>query len=79
MGDYRHVEALLQSFVDKGLTNCSCSVIHRGETVYEGYFGYANPTENRPVGPETIFRIYSMTKVITCTVALMLYERGLFC
>ncbi|CAN7741678.1 serine hydrolase [Paenibacillus sp. LjRoot153] len=78
MGDYRHVEALLQSFVDKGLTNCSCSVIHRGETVYEGYFGYANPTENRPVGPETIFRIYSMTKVITCTVALMLYERGLF-
>lgn len=78
MENYRHVEALLQSFVDKGLTSCACSVVHRGETVYEGYFGYANPAENRPVGPETIFRIYSMTKVITCTAALMLYERGLF-
>jgi CubicO group peptidase (beta-lactamase class C family) len=30
------------------------------------------------ISADTIYRIHSMTKVITCTAALMLYERGLY-
>jgi CubicO group peptidase (beta-lactamase class C family) len=33
---------------------------------------------NRPVGVDTLFRIYSMTKPITSVAAMMLYEEGAF-
>ena len=46
--------------------------------MYEGYFGHADLETQKPIAPDTIYRIYSMTKVITCTAALMLYERGLY-
>ncbi|MDI4646363.1 serine hydrolase domain-containing protein [Cohnella hashimotonis] len=75
---FRHVDALLKRFVDQGLPGCSCSVVRRGETVYEGFAGYADLATRRPIGPDTIFRLFSMTKVITCTAALMLYERGFY-
>lgn len=78
MINFRHIDTLLQKFVDSGLPGCSCSVVHRGATVYEGYAGYADLSEKRPIGPDTIFRLYSMSKVITCTAASMLYERGLY-
>lgn len=67
---------MLQRFVDNGLAGCACSVVHRGKTIYEGYYGYADLEVQRPIGPDTIYRLYSMTKVITCTAALILFERG---
>ena len=69
---------LLKSFVEKGPAGCACSVIHRGETVFEEYVGLADRKTKREITEDTIYRIYSMTKVVTCTAALMLYERGLF-
>jgi CubicO group peptidase (beta-lactamase class C family) len=33
---------------------------------------------NKPMQPDTIFRIYSMTKPITCVALMMLYEQGRF-
>ena len=78
MGNFHHVDALLQHIANDSVAGCACSVIHRGEKIYEGYFGYADLEEKRPIGSNTIYRLYSMTKVITCTAALMLYERGLY-
>lgn len=49
-----------------------------GETLYQGYFGYADLEEKRPVSDDTVFRLFSMTKVIICTAAMMLFERGKF-
>lgn len=69
---------LLRSFVEKGPAGAACSVARGGEILYEEYFGSADLEGNKPIAPDTIYRIYSMTKVITCTAALMLYERGLF-
>ncbi len=34
--------------------------------------------KNRPMQKDTIFRIYSMTKPITSTAVMMLYEEGRF-
>jgi len=77
MRSFQHVDALLQKFVDeKKVAGCACSVLHRGEKIYEGYFGYANIEEKRPIQEDTIYRLFSMSKVITCTAALILYERG---
>jgi len=46
-----------------------------------GYFkaiGQANRETGQPMAPDTIFRIYSMSKPITSVALMMLYEEGLF-
>ena len=69
---------LLRHFTETGPAGCALQVAQRGRTLYEGYAGLACLEEQRPIGPDTIYRIYSMSKIVTCTAALMLYERGLF-
>jgi CubicO group peptidase (beta-lactamase class C family) len=78
MDKFANLNSLLNSFVKKGPAGCSCLVSRRGETLYEGYFGYADLENKIHISSDTIYRIYSMSKVVTCTAALMLYERGLF-
>lgn len=72
------MDALLEQFVAEGTPGCSCSVARYGETIYEGAFGVRNLQTGDPMTLDTLFRMYSMTKVITCTAALMLFERGRF-
>lgn len=78
MSDFTDLTQLLQQFVKNGPAGCACAVARDGKTLYEGYFGYADLEEKRPVAEDTVFRLYSMTKVIICTAAMMLYERGKF-
>lgn len=78
MNRFERLTPLLKSFVDKGPAGCACSVWRNGEELYNGYEGYADLETKTPITEETIYRIYSMSKVITCVAALMLYERGLY-
>jgi methyl acetate hydrolase len=50
----------------------------RKGVIYEGAFGVADIAEARPLKIDSIFRIASMTKAITCTAALQLLEQGKF-
>ncbi len=72
----QRLDNLLESFIEKGPRGCSCSVVHRGKEVYSGCFGYSDAESKTPLTRENIFRIYSMSKVITCTAALKLFEEG---
>lgn len=67
---------LLKSIIEKGPAGCACTVVRRGEVIYQGTLGYANVEHKKMIDPDTIYRIYSMTKVVTCVAALMLYEKG---
>ncbi|MBB6733993.1 serine hydrolase domain-containing protein [Cohnella zeiphila] len=79
MNRYERLTPLLKRFMEQGgPAGCACTVMRRGEVVYNENFGYANVEKKIPIAPDTLYRIYSMTKVITCTAALMLYERGLY-
>lgn len=69
---------LLKSIMEKGPTGCACTVVQRGEVIYKETLGYADLEKKKAITPDTIYRIYSMTKVITCVAALMLYEKGLY-
>ncbi|SDY25673.1 CubicO group peptidase, beta-lactamase class C family [Evansella caseinilytica] len=69
---------LLQHFVENGPAGCALAITHQGERVFEDYVGLADIDSGRKIAEDTIYRIYSMTKVVTCTAALMLYERGLY-
>ena len=76
--DFTKVTEFLETQKDKGIAGCSCMIFKDDEKVYEHYTGYADIEKQIPVTADTLFRIYSMTKVIVCTAALQLYERGLY-
>lgn len=78
MEDFSGLTPLLKHFVDHGPAGCACSVSLEGEQMYENYVGYADLESKKPIVKDSIYRLYSMSKVVTCTAALMLYERGLY-
>lgn len=78
MARFNDLSALLERFAKNGPAGCGCAVAKDGKTLYEGYYGYADLEEKRPVTEDTIYRLWSMTKVVICTAALMLFERGKF-
>lgn len=78
MNRFKNLDTLFKRYIEKGPSGCACSVVHKGELKYEEYFGLADIETKTPITPDTLYRIFSMTKVITCTAALMLYERGLY-
>jgi CubicO group peptidase (beta-lactamase class C family) len=53
-------------------------VAREGKLVHLETFGHADLEAGKPMRPDTVFRIYSMTKPITSVAALMLFEEGRF-
>lgn len=72
------MDQLLESFIKDGPAGCACRISQNNNVIYEGYFGYSNLEQQLPITPDTIYRIYSMTKVIASVALLTLLERGVF-
>ncbi|QAY67289.1 serine hydrolase domain-containing protein [Paenibacillus protaetiae] len=51
-------------------------VMHRNETVFRYRAGYADLEANTPIDEDKIIYLYSLTKIMTCTAALQLVEKG---
>lgn len=51
-------------------------VMHRNEKVFHYRSGYADLENKTPVHDRQIFNLYSLTKIMTCTAALQLVEKG---
>lgn len=52
------------------------AVLKDGEIVHKGFYGKASLEHNIPVHENTIFRVYSTTKLITTTAIFQLIEMG---
>ena len=76
MSTVRDMDALIREFAEKNVPGAGCIVMKDGKTLYEGYAGYADIENGRKVDENTLYRLYSMTKVIICTAALIQFERG---
>ncbi len=73
------VSGWMRHWVDSGkLPGVTVCVMRRGELAFAESYGKADVERNRPQRPDTIFRIYSMTKPLTSTAIMMLYEEGRF-
>src|SRR5215470_15327998 len=71
----RHVQA----YVDAGKFPGAISIVQRrGKVVHFQTYGRRDVEAGTPVEPETIFRIYSMTKPIVSVGLMTLYEEGRF-
>ncbi|MBB3113716.1 CubicO group peptidase (beta-lactamase class C family) [Paenibacillus phyllosphaerae] len=51
-------------------------VMHRNETVFRYRAGYADLEAKTPIDEDRIIYLYSLTKILTCTAALQLVEKG---
>jgi CubicO group peptidase (beta-lactamase class C family) len=68
----------MQGYVDRNeLAGLITLVARHGEVVHLKCFGMMNREAAQPMQPDTIFRIYSMTKPIASVALMMLFERGL--
>jgi CubicO group peptidase (beta-lactamase class C family) len=66
-------------YVDAGLLNGWLLAISRhGKLAYVAHGGHRDKEAGLEVTPDTLWRIYSMTKPITSVAAMMLYEEGRF-
>ena len=60
---------------DGKLAGAQLAISHRG-TRHEACFGYLDRERSRPMPADALFRIFSMTKPITCVAFMMLVEEG---
>ena len=69
----------MQRWVDSGrLPGLLVAVVRDDRVAWFETCGFRDVDTKRAVEPDTIYRIYSMTKPITTVAALMLYEEGCF-
>jgi len=68
-----------EAYVDEGkLAGLATLVARHGKIVHFETYGDRDKASGDPVSPDTIYRIYSMTKPITGVALMMLYEEGKF-
>jgi CubicO group peptidase (beta-lactamase class C family) len=71
------ITAGVQGYIDRGeLAGTVTAVMRCGKLAYFRCQGMADLENGLPMQPDTLFRIYSMTKPITSAAVLMLFEEG---
>ena len=69
---------LIDSMPSYDIPAADCLVYYKGKPVYRHMAGYADLDAGLPVTENTLYNLYSASKVATCTAALTLYEKGAF-
>ncbi len=73
---FEAVQSFQDSLLSYGLAGSDLAVYRDGSAVYRRLSGLADVAARVPITKGTIFRMYSMTKPITCTAMLKLVEDG---
>jgi CubicO group peptidase (beta-lactamase class C family) len=77
--DFTSMHTAIQKYVDDNLlAGASAVVLKDNKIVDYKTWGYSDIESSTAVSEETIFRIYSNTKIITSVAAMCLYEDGKF-
>ncbi|MCE7056163.1 beta-lactamase family protein [Algoriphagus sp. AGSA1] len=73
------IDSTLASFIESGnVAGASALIFEKDQEVYFNAFGYADRENHVKMDRNTIVQIYSMTKPITGTALMTLYEDGKF-
>ncbi|MFN8374177.1 MAG: serine hydrolase domain-containing protein [Anaerolineae bacterium] len=75
----RRVDSAMQRYMDEGkLAGLVTIFARRGQIFHVGCYGMADRERQRPMQPDTIFRMWSITKAVTAAALMLLYEEGHF-
>jgi CubicO group peptidase (beta-lactamase class C family) len=73
----KRLDTCMQGYVDRQqFAGIVTLVARHGQVAHFEKIGWQNLAAKQPMAADTIFRIYSMTKIITSAVVLMLAEEG---
>lgn len=75
---FEQTKAVCQMFLDMGVPGLDLIVYKDGQCVLRHMGGYADPENKIPVSGKEKYHIYSCSKLLTCTAAMQLWEKGLF-
>jgi len=78
MSKWRHMDKFLKDNIKTGPAGCGCAVVKDGEVIFENYYGFADIEKQRPITEGSVYRQFSITKLMVVTAAMMLFERGKF-
>jgi serine beta-lactamase-like protein LACTB, mitochondrial len=71
------IEAAVSKFMaSTHVPGVSVAVVENGEYEWGGGFGLADAENNAPASENTLFRLASISKSLTATAAMLLWERG---
>jgi CubicO group peptidase (beta-lactamase class C family) len=72
------IDRHLKGYVDAGKLPCAQFVLARqGQVVHQTLVGQQDPERGAALADDTVYRIYSMTKPVTCVALMTLVEEGL--
>lgn len=75
----QRVGSWMEGWVARGdLPGLMVAVVRRGEVAWLHCHGQMDLEAGKPIAPDSIFRIYSMTKPMVAVAAMTLYEEGKF-
>ena len=69
---------MLDSFIEMGIPGYDIIVKQHGETVFRRMDGFSDRDAGIRMRGDELYYVYSCSKVLTCTAAMQLYEKGLF-
>lgn len=69
---------LIESMKASHVPGAAVLIIQNGQIKFTKEYGLADPQTNRAVGHDTLFTIASISKTVTATALMTLYERGRF-
>ena len=75
---FEKTKTFCDSFLDLGVPGFDLAVFQKGECVLRYMNGYSDLENKVKMNGKERYNIYSCSKVITCTAALQLWEKGLF-
>lgn len=78
--EFVNLKSCLDRLVDTYNTpGVDCIVCMGNEQVFRYYTGMSDLENQIPMNGKELYQIFSMTKMLTCTCALQLFEKGKFC
>lgn len=77
--DFTPLKKVMDSIVkDRNTPGVDCIVYKEHEEIFRYFTGLSDRENNKPMNGNELYIIFSMTKMLTCTCALQLFEQGKF-
>jgi len=76
--DFSELTGLLDRMPSYDIPAADCVICHKRKIVYRHMTGWADIEEKKPITENTLYNLYSASKVATCTAALTLFDKGLY-
>ncbi len=74
--NFSKLDQLIDDLPACGIPSADFAVTYRGQTVYRHSAGYSDAEKTRPVSPNDLYYVFSISKITTCVLGMRLVEEG---